>query len=526
MKRFIPKFIGLCVMFVVSLAGAQVPNLIHYQGRLVDGTTLVNGPVALELSLYDANSGGNLLYTDSSTVTVSDGLYSTYIGDHTTFGSLHSALTNAQVWLQVVVNGTPLLPRERLVAVPYARAVYGLGIGTNHNVVVNPSLTNMASGFGTTVSGGSNNRATGAHATISGGRAGWIGDWSAESTIGGGRDNVISNVASAAVISGGARNVIESFSSFSVIAGGIDNLVQSTARQAVIGGGERNRILTNADHATIAGGSYNLVSGAFASISGGEQNIIETSASAYSFIGGGQSNSIVRASHAVVAGGQLNRITSTSHYAVIAGGAGNQVAGAYGMVAGGYLNFATNHAFAAGRRAKAENTGAFVWADSIDADFTSTLPNQFLVRASGGVGINTNNPRAALHVRGEAMIGNNPQPARFGMQRVNANTSVVLFSLPGPLISMSWNDVTRTLTVSNGAPYSVQAAISMMRPGSTDVAFNVTDLGVNMTLSMSNPINDAAVWQVQVGSDDRPYGFSFNGTGWGHMINGLVTYWD
>jgi hypothetical protein len=57
-----------------------------------------------------------------------------------------------------------------------------------------------------------------------------------------------------------------------------------------------------------------------------------------------------------------------------------------------------SYAFAAGRRAKANHTGAFVWADSTDADFASTGTNQFLIRASGGVGIGTGNPQAALHV--------------------------------------------------------------------------------------------------------------------------------
>jgi hypothetical protein len=57
-----------------------------------------------------------------------------------------------------------------------------------------------------------------------------------------------------------------------------------------------------------------------------------------------------------------------------------------------------SYAFAAGRRAKANHTGAFVWADSTDADFASTGANQFLIRASGGVGIGTGNPQAALHV--------------------------------------------------------------------------------------------------------------------------------
>jgi hypothetical protein len=40
---------------------------------------------------------------------------------------------------------------------------------------------------------------------------------------------------------------------------------------------------------------------------------------------------------------------------------------------------------AAGRRAEALHDGAFVWADSTDADVSSTTSNQFTVRATGGV---------------------------------------------------------------------------------------------------------------------------------------------
>ena len=40
---------------------------------------------------------------------------------------------------------------------------------------------------------------------------------------------------------------------------------------------------------------------------------------------------------------------------------------------------------AAGRRAKAVNTGSFVWADSTNADFSSTADNQFSLRAANGM---------------------------------------------------------------------------------------------------------------------------------------------
>jgi hypothetical protein len=103
-------------------AFAQAPQLINYQGRLLDGTNLVNGTVGLSLRLFNAASGGAKLYEDSNSVTVADGLYATFLGDHPTNSAFLSALTNAGVWVEVAVNGAALSPRERLASVGYALA--------------------------------------------------------------------------------------------------------------------------------------------------------------------------------------------------------------------------------------------------------------------------------------------------------------------------------------------------------------------------------------------------------------------
>lgn len=117
MKKWIVT--GIAVSTALNLR-AQAPEMFRYQGRLVDGTNLVNATLPMSFKLYDALSGGNKLYEDSAAVTVVDGLYSTMIGDDTVFGSLTNALTNATVCLELTVNGTALSPRERLVSVPYA----------------------------------------------------------------------------------------------------------------------------------------------------------------------------------------------------------------------------------------------------------------------------------------------------------------------------------------------------------------------------------------------------------------------
>lgn len=82
--------------------------------------------------------------------------------------------------------------------------------------------------------------------------------------------------------------------------------------------------------------------------------------------------------------------------------------GGYGNIAGG------DHSFAAGSNAKANHQGAFVWGDSTNADFASTANNQFLIRSTGGVGINTNAPNATLDVSGTVRLDKNDLYLREG----------------------------------------------------------------------------------------------------------------
>ncbi len=115
--------------------------------------------------------------------------------------------------------------------------------------------------------------------------------------------------------------------------------------------------------ATVGGGRGNTSSAPGATIAGGFQN----EASLLSTIAGGGNNS-ANGNGAFIGGGLNN--TATGSQAVIPGGSLNQAAGRF--------------SFAAGYRAHAEHDGAFVWADSTEADFQSTGENQFLVRAEGG----------------------------------------------------------------------------------------------------------------------------------------------
>ena len=53
------RLAGLLVVFSALVsANAQVPSLINYQGKLLDGTNLVNTSVSEDFYVYTNSSGG------------------------------------------------------------------------------------------------------------------------------------------------------------------------------------------------------------------------------------------------------------------------------------------------------------------------------------------------------------------------------------------------------------------------------------------------------------------------------------
>ncbi|MBM4467192.1 MAG: hypothetical protein FJ014_16835, partial [Chloroflexi bacterium] len=275
---------------------------------------------------------------------------------------------------------------------------------------------NLASHNYATVSGGQNNTASSSHATVGGGSGNTASNrWA---TVGGGYLNTASG--DVATISGGYGNTASNYATvgggiynhaegpYATVAGGDANT--ASGNYAIVGGGYGN--LAAADYATIAGGGYSdpgsftghnrvtdnygTIGGGgnnqagdaagttddapYATVGGGRQN---TASDDYTTIGGGRNNT-ASSQHATVGGGINNTASGTR--ATVGGGEANMASGYRSIVPGGVSNWALgDHSFAAGRRAKANHQGTFVWGDSTDADVASTGNNQFIVRASGGV---------------------------------------------------------------------------------------------------------------------------------------------
>lgn len=141
----------LLVLLGAGLAGAESTALMNYQGRLISGTNLHNGSVNVTFSLYNSPTGGVLLYRETDTVSVVDGVYATVVGNNqsgggapTWAGALWQAATSA--WLGVAINaGAEFSPREPVVAAPYAVELFNrsvLAVKQGESFVIVEATTN------------------------------------------------------------------------------------------------------------------------------------------------------------------------------------------------------------------------------------------------------------------------------------------------------------------------------------------------------------------------------------------------
>ena len=92
----------------------------NYQGKLTDGTNLVNGTVHIVFQLYTNSTSGDFIYMKSNTVVVVDGFYTYQIGKKPNYGQLKKALKFGDIYIQVTVNGVILWPRDPYNCPPFA----------------------------------------------------------------------------------------------------------------------------------------------------------------------------------------------------------------------------------------------------------------------------------------------------------------------------------------------------------------------------------------------------------------------
>ncbi len=454
MTRVLQAFLATAALYAPLAGAGIVDDTITYQGRLLEAGQPVTDNCDFRVKLFDAASGGTQIGTTQQFLNVtmsSDGTVSLSLD----FGS--AAFDGSDRWLEIEVrnpagsgNFVILTPRQQVRAAPYA--LFALAgnegppgpegpqgpegpegpegpqgpagptgpegppgpPGDSHWQLNGNATFYSAGNVGINTSNPTQRLHVNGNLRVDG----WIGSDVANTPI----ELRVNNTRALRVeyalsqltgqlspnwIGGASANFVTSGVVGATISGGGalhedgDNPNVVTDDFGTIGGGWRNQAGDNgvleAIFATVGGGSLNTARGNAATVGGGVGN---DASGFYSTIAGGSGNQ-ASGPYTAIGGGQSN--FAADQYAAIAGGFDNTASGDYSTVPGGRQNnAASDYSFAAGRRAQAFNVGTFVWADSTDAVFTSTGVNQFLIRAAGGVGINTATPGQALEALGTA----------------------------------------------------------------------------------------------------------------------------
>lgn len=165
-----------------STLHAAVPLFINYQGKIADSTGLPIGatgtaaaPVAAPVNrkvifrIYDASTGGNRLWTEEQTVTISLGVFSVLLGNginptgtasgesRPAIDTIFASSTASNRFLEIMVdngdntiNGSdvPISPRQQITSTAFAmRAKFADSIASSSDLALTP-LSGTASNYG------------------------------------------------------------------------------------------------------------------------------------------------------------------------------------------------------------------------------------------------------------------------------------------------------------------------------------------------------------------------------------------
>jgi len=120
MKSRIIIVLVVAAITLSHLSNAQVPRVLSYQGFVGDsqGIPKPDGSYSFTFRLYTASTGGSAIWTESKTLPVKSGLFSTVLGQIT---SLDAIQFDQQYWLGVQVSpDAEYSPRVQITASAYS----------------------------------------------------------------------------------------------------------------------------------------------------------------------------------------------------------------------------------------------------------------------------------------------------------------------------------------------------------------------------------------------------------------------
>lgn len=132
--RFI-KCIILGAAIAVSSVHAQSDTSFTYQGELKESGAPANGMYNMDFMLFDALAGGSQVGSTATFISesVADGLFNVELD----FGA--QDFSGEQYWLEIIIDGNTLSPREAMTASPYSIQTRGIFVDENNNVGIGTS---------------------------------------------------------------------------------------------------------------------------------------------------------------------------------------------------------------------------------------------------------------------------------------------------------------------------------------------------------------------------------------------------
>jgi len=363
-------------MLATTPSVAQITTAFTYQGKLEQSGTLADGHYDFRFTLWDAESNGTQLQgpVEDPGIPVNGGLFTAHID----FGNV--VFGGQNVWLQIEVaeagtgTFTTLGPRQQIKPAPMAQHALTVGVDAVGSAqIVDGSIggADVASGVFWSTSG---------NAANSGDFLGTTNTEPLELRV---ANQPVTRIFDAEdgsgnhapnLIAGSQLNVLDESGGpvygATIIGGGGDPSFNSCGPSS----GSPCVNTVSQDFATVVGGYGNYATGLQATAMG-----VFTTASGFRSTAMGQQT---------IASG--DRSTAM--------GIKTTASGASSTAMGRQTTASGARSMAMGTRAKAMHYGTFVWADDTSADFASTAEDQFLIRASGGVGIRTNSPVTQLDV--------------------------------------------------------------------------------------------------------------------------------
>ncbi len=393
MKTTILAVIALGITLALT-AHAQVPGIINYQGRIVDGGTNFNGTGLFKFALVDGGTNtasqatatavtnshfvtgititfGGSGYASAPTVTITGGGGSSAAATSTISGGVvvNITVTNAGSGYTSVPTVTIAPPPPNIlyatfwsngvntVSLPVTKGLYSVLLGDT-------TITNMSSSIPATAFTNAtvqlrvwfNDGVNGLQQLSPDQRLGAAGyalvansiSPSSTGTVYGqsldiGSGNSLAGSFSS--IAGGVNNTDQS--SDSAIGGGSNNTIQVFSQYSTVGGGNNNSVLSNSPESTIAGGINNIASGPYSTVCGGQGN---SASGTGSFVGGGSGDAFggntASGGNSTVCGGLNNTASGTGSFVGGGGTVGGAVAaniasGPASTVCGGLGNTAS-----------------------------------------------------------------------------------------------------------------------------------------------------------------------------------------